>query len=144
MAKSPSGLHATFDFMNVNSIEVSAGEIYLTQDTRRLLVWRGVGNDIALATNLHLNVVYRSLALLQTLGCVSKLRHGSGAAPSLYQILSAPVDHEIEMLRERSLMSTTLKLPNKYDRILDTVNRLHARMDELERRVENLEDLGRG
>lgn len=141
MAQLPRNLHLVFAYLNENSESLNKRDFFQdpTKEDETLRIWRGKGKDIAEATGIKSQNVYRNISTLSIMGCIVKIRHGSRDVPTVYQILKEPDQHEYLLLLERNIMSEKLELPGKADRAQDSVNRLISRINDLERRVRFLE-----
>lgn len=141
MAELPKVLHTVFNHMEEYSELLTKRDLFQdpTQSEETIQIWRGQGKDISERTGIHVQNVYTSIGKLCVLECLVKLRHGSRTHPSVYQILKQPDKHEYSLMRERSVMSETLKLPSASARAQDSINRLITRINELERRIHFLE-----
>lgn len=114
--------------------------IFNNKNPEHLIVWRGFGYEIAKAVHYNKNVVYRSISILETLGSIRRIKHGAGPAPSVYQLLKEPEGKEYLAMKERSLISDRLQVPTQAQRIQDTLTRFTNRLNDIERRLRDLEN----
>lgn len=137
----PKNISVTFQYMIDHSNKTTRRDLFQDPQAsdRTIQIWRGKAEDIAKHLDVTRQSVYRTITTLSTMGCVLKIRHGSRDILTVYQIIKEPIDHEYNLLREREVMSGQLKLPNKTDRVQDSVNSLWTRVQQLERRVLELE-----
>lgn len=104
------------------------------------IVFRGYGADIASGTNIKTYLIYRYISMLEILGSIKKLRHGAANSPSVYLLIKEPDGHEYDLMKDRSIMTGRDEMPSKSTRLQDSLNRLVNRLNDVERRLERLEN----
>ena len=138
----PPSIVDVFEFLNSRKEEVHKSIILglrYANETDNIWIWRGFGRDIAKHVHYNINVIYRTLSLLDTLGSIKLLKHGAGPAPSVYQIIREPQGKEYIEMKERSLISDRLQVPTQAAKIQDTLNRINNRLNQLEARMKIME-----
>lgn len=93
--------------------------------------WRGFGQEIATATKLQINVVYRCIGILETIGSLKKLRHGAYKTPSLYKLIKEPDGDEYIQMKEVSVITGRLEMPTSWQRVQDSLSRMRNELNEI-------------
>lgn len=93
--------------------------------------WQGFGKEIADEISIKLNVVYRSIGMLENLGCIKRMRHGANKAPSIYRLIKEPDGAEYQQLKAQSIMTGRLEMPSQAQRVQDSITRLRSEVNSL-------------
>ena len=103
-------------------------------------VWRGYASELAKHVDCSTATVNRHISTLTTLGCIEKIKQGSGTTPTLYRIIKQPAQTEYISLIDRSLLSNRLDIPSQAMRLRDDIIRLGNRVSKLEKDVARLRE----
>src|SRR2546423_8469969 len=102
-------------------------------------IWRGYASELAKHVGCSTATVNRNISTLTTLGCIEKIKHGSGTTPNLYRVIKPPTHNEYISLMDRSLLSNRLDIPSQAMRLRDDLVNLSNRVASLEKAVARLE-----
>lgn len=107
-------------------------------DNSREGSWSGFGTATAKVLRMNQGYFYRCMTLLEHIGSIEKIKHGSNGSPSLYKLIKPPEGVEYQAYKTRSLTIDRARAPSKYDKLQDSITRLTNRVNDLEQLVERL------
>jgi len=145
----PKDISRVFDYLNERKVKATWSEIYgpMSDLSGEIYIWRGYGKEIAQELDINLRATYNSITVLESLGCLRKIKHGAQNTPSIYRIVKEPDVTEYYRLKEQSSMFGKPIAMSKADRLQDSLNKALHRISVLESAVARIErrlDVNRG